>query len=324
VSVERWDAVVVGAGPAGLNAALVLGRARRRVLVVDAGRPANPGTAVIGGLVGHGGTLDGLRRAGRRQLTALPSVTVLDTDVVTARADDLGATLELAEGAEHRTRALVLAHGLRYDTPAIDGLADFWGRSVHHCPFCDGWEVRDGRVAVHGGDDDAARLALHVREYTDDVVLCTDGPPAYGPHAAALLEAAGVRIRPEPVVRLDGRRGHLRRIILAGGGDEPREALFVVTRGRQPNGLAAALGCELEAGGGVLSVDGWGRTTTPGVYAAGDTAAVAGRSVATALGSGSRVAQAVVNDARAARERRPVTHRRRDRAAGAVPRVRAA
>ena len=134
----RLDAVVVGGGPAGLSAALVLGRARRRVLVLDTGRPANMKSGAIGGLLGQSGVAPvDLRRAGREQLADLPTVEVRDAAVVDA---DLGSELRvrLSDRSELRTHALVLAHGLSYEPPALPGIEPLWGRSVFHCPFCDG------------------------------------------------------------------------------------------------------------------------------------------------------------------------------------------
>ncbi len=287
------DAVIVGGGPAGLSAALVLGRARRRVLVLDTGRPANGASAhAIGGLLAHGGVRPAeLRQAGREQLAEHPTVEVRSDAVLDAEPlrQDLAVTLD--DGAPVRTRALVLAHGLRYDPPPLPGVEALWGHSVFHCPFCDGWEVRDRPLAVHGNGPEAARSALVISGWSRDVVLCTDGPARLnGEHAT--LERAGVRIREEPIQKLTGRDGRLERIEFAAGADEHRVALFVRTRREQPNGLAAALGCRLSEGGTIVAdVD--GRTGVPGAYAAGDAATEHSRSVANAIGSGSRVAYAV-------------------------------
>jgi thioredoxin reductase len=289
------DAVIVGGGPAGLSAALVLGRARRRVLVLDTGRPANAPSQAVGGLLAQVGVAPTeLRSAGREQLAHHPNVEVRDHAVVDAEAVDGGLNVRLAGGQTLRTRALVLAHGLRYDPPALPGVEPLWGRSVFHCPFCDGWEVRDLSLAVHGSGPEAARSALVVAGWSSDVVLCTDGPANLNGELA-LLEAAGVRVREEPIRELVGGSGWLQSIEFASGPAEQRDALFVRTRRGQPNGLAAALGCELTDAGTIVT-DGDGRTGVPGVYAAGDAATAQFRSVANALGFGSRVAQRVALD----------------------------
>jgi thioredoxin reductase len=294
--VERLDAVIVGGGPAGLSAALVLGRARRRVLVLDTGRPANVKSSSIGGLLGQSGVAPvELRRAGREQLVDLPSVELREAAVVDAESGSEGLTVSLSDGSALSTRSLMLAHGLSYEPPALPGIEPLWGRSVFHCPFCDGWEVRDLALAVHGNGPEAARSALVISGWSDDVVLLTDGPARFGEAERQLLAGAGVRLREEPVRRLAGGDGWLDRIEFESGPAERSDSLFVRTRRDQPNGLAEALGCELTAGGTIVT-DGDGRTAADGVYAAGDTATESLRSVAAAIGTGSRAALAVALD----------------------------
>ena len=289
------DAVIVGGGPAGLSAALVLGRARKRVLVLDTDRPANAVSQAVGGLLAQTGVGPAeLRRSGRDQLAEYPTVEVRSGAALEAEPRDAGFAVSLEGESTERTRGLVLAHGLRYDPPPLPGIAPLWGRSVFHCPFCDGWEVRDRRLAVHGNGPEAARSALVVSGWSRDVVLCTDGPARLDGEVA-VLEAAGVRIREEPIRELAGHEGRLERIEFAGGPAEHRDALFVRTQRGQPNGLAAALGCTLTPGG-TIETDADGRTNVPGVYAAGDAATEQLRSVANAIGTGSRVAYAVALD----------------------------
>ena len=284
-----YDAVIVGGGPAGLSAALVLGRARKRVLVVDEARPANAVSQGVGGLLGHDRVKPAdLRDSGRRQLeehdVELRHCAVEDVEPIRD-----GFLVTPTDGAPVRAHALVLAHGLRYDPPPLPGIEALWGRSVFHCAFCDGWEVRDRPLAFHGSGPAAVRSALVLASWSNDVVLCTDGAPDPG---GEVLAAAGVRVRTEPIARLAGRDGSLQQIVFSEGAAERREALFVNTRRDQPNGLAAALGCELTEAGTIVT-DADGRTTVPGVFAAGDAATPNSRSVANAIGTGSRVAYAV-------------------------------
>ena len=285
-----YDAVIVGGGPAGLSAALVLGRARKRVLVVDDDRPANAVSQGVGGLLGHDRVKPAdLRERGRRQLEEHANVELRDGAVEAAeRSRDMFA-VRLTDGPAVRAHAIVLAHGLRYDPPRLPGIEALWGRSVFHCAFCDGWEVRDRPLAFHGSGSGAVRSALVLAGWSNDVVLCTDGAPDPG---GALLAAAGVRVRTEPIARLAGNDGRLTQIEFSHGPAERREALFVNTRRDQPNGLAAMLGCELTAAGTIV-IDADGRTSVAGVYAAGDAATPRSRSVANAIGTGSRVGYAV-------------------------------
>src|SRR4051812_8457307 len=285
-----YDAVIVGGGPAGLSAALVLGRARKRVLVVDDDRPANAVSQGVGGLLGHDRAKPAdLRDFGRRQLEQHANVKLRHGAVEDVEPTEDGFVVTPMDGAPVRAQAIVLAHGLRYDPPPLPGIETLWGRSVFHCSFCDAWEVRDRPLAFHGSGPGAVRSALVLAGWSNDVVLCTDGAPDPG---GALLAAAGVKVRTEPIARLAGNDGRLTWIEFSHGQAERREALFVNTRRDQPNALAAALGCELTAAGTIVT-DADGRTNVAGVYAAGDAATAHSRSVANAIGTGSRVAYAV-------------------------------
>jgi thioredoxin reductase len=285
-----YDAVIVGGGPAGLSAALVLGRANRRVLVFDDDRPANAVSQGVGGLLGHDRvTPADLRENGRRQLEQHANVDVRHGAVDGIERLRNGFEVRPTDGPPVRAHAIVLAHGLRYDPPPLPGIEELWGRSVFHCAFCDGWEVRDRPLAFHGSGPAAARSALVLAGWSNDVVLCTDGAP--DPSDGALA-AAGVRVRTEPIARLAGSDGSLQQIEFSHGPAERREALFVNTRRDQPNGLAAMLGCELTEAGTIVT-DADGRTNVPDVYAAGDAATAHSRSIANAIGTGSRVAHAV-------------------------------
>jgi thioredoxin reductase len=290
------DAVIVGGGPAGLSAALGLGRARKRVMVLDTGRPANAASGnAIGGLLSqHGVTPAELRRSGREQLAEFPTVEVRDGEVLDADPISDGFTIKVDRGQALRTKALVLAHGLRYDPPPLPGVDGLWGQSVFHCPFCDGWEVRDRPLAVHGNGPSAARSAMVLSGWSNDVVLCTDGPANLNGERA-VLESTGVRIREEPIRELSGRDGQLNRIEFMSGPAERRDGLFVRTVREQPNGLAEALGARLSPGG-TIETDVDGRTGIAGIYAAGDCATDHSRSVANAVGFGSRVAYAAALD----------------------------
>src|SRR6266545_3935052 len=181
------DVVIVGGGPAGLNAALLLGRARRRVLVCDAGAPRNAPVAHLHGFLSRDGLPPSeLGRIGREQLGAYGSVELRQVQVEAAGT-------------------------------AIDGLAGLWGRGVFNCPYCDGWEVRDQPLAVLGADQRALQLALHLTGWSGDVVWCSNGPlPAPLQQAAGTqLADRGVRLRQEPIASLEGADGRLARIVLA-------------------------------------------------------------------------------------------------------------
>jgi NADPH-dependent 2,4-dienoyl-CoA reductase/sulfur reductase-like enzyme len=155
----EWDCVVVGGGAAGLSAALVLGRSRRRTLVVDEGEQSNLAAHGIGGLLGHDGRPPAeLYAAGRAELSAYPTVEVRHGAVTTGASDGDSFVLELTDGSRVRTRRVLLATGMAYEAPPITGLAELWGRSAFHCPFCHGWEARDQPLAVLAQGDRAVHL----------------------------------------------------------------------------------------------------------------------------------------------------------------------
>src|SRR3954471_5335228 len=224
---EQRDVVIVGGGPAGLSAALVLGRARQSVLVVDAERPANAVSRSIGGLLAFGDSPAALRRAGRRQLRDLDNVEVVEALVLDVQPEADGVTVQVArdEGVTTiRARAVLMAQGLRYEPPTIVGLDELWGRSVFHCPFCDGHEVAGRSIAVRARGEGAPRAAPLLAAWSDDVLLVTDGPGSLPEGDREALEADGIRVREERIARLESRRRKLRRIAFESGPAEEREA----------------------------------------------------------------------------------------------------
>ena len=294
---NEWECVVVGGGAAGLSAALVLGRARRRTLLIDAGGQSNRAAHGIGGLLGFDGVPPAeLYARGRRELERYPSVEVRDGEVRAAAAGD-GITLDLADGAGVHTRRLLLATGMRYDYPDLPGLAPLWGRSVFHCPFCHGWEVRDQPLAVLAQGERAVHMATLLRGWSDDVVLLTGGPADLSDDDRARLDIAGIPIDERKVRELDSAAGELHAVVFDDGARLPRSALLVAAELRQRSGLAAQLGVKLVATGPVspeaVDVDPLYRTSVPGVFAAGDVCAQMPQ-IAAAVAAGSAAAVSVM------------------------------
>jgi thioredoxin reductase len=283
----RFDVAIVGGGPAGLAAALVLGRVRRGVLLLDADEPAHAVSEGVHGLFGHDGIRPlELRRRGREQLRPYESVAVRTVAVDLVRPDDGGFAV-FAGGTESEARVVLLCTGAWYEPPPIDGAAELWARGVYDCPYCHGWEVRDRPLAVYGAD--AVGYALLLNSLSDDVVLLTDGSELDAAEAA-LLRSAGIAIRDDRVARFEGEDGRLARVVFADGSNDARSGLFLmptVTR----SAFAGELGCELAESGAVV-VDEDGRTSVTGVYAAGDVA-VGKKSVVVAAAAGSRAAYAI-------------------------------
>jgi thioredoxin reductase len=267
-----YDAIIVGGGPAGLAAALTLGRSHRRVLLLDAGQGRNAPAAAVHNLLANDGTPPAqLRRIGREQLGRYPGVQLREGTVDGAHAlGEDGFRLRLRGGEDVEARRLLLATGLADELPAIDGLAALWGRSAFHCPYCHGFEVTGRRLAVLGAAPERVRLALHLTRFTDDLVLCSNGEPLDG-DLAELLAGNGVPVRGEPVTRLEGDGGRLERVVLERGAPLERDAVFIPTVLHQRSDLAGRLGCALLPDG-CVEVDEFARTSVPRVYAAGDMA----------------------------------------------------
>src|SRR3954454_1501495 len=193
-----WDCVIVGAGPAGLNAALVLGRARRRVLVLDSAQPRNYATHEMHGVLGHDG-LDpaDLRARGRTELGRY-GVEVRTAEVQKAEALDATVRVTSSRGAD-LTRTVLLATGMLDEVPEIPGFTEVWGTSAHTCPYCDGFEHRDERLAVLAAGDRGEHLAVVVHQWSGDVVLLTNGPHGLASDQLARVRALGIPVVETPV-----------------------------------------------------------------------------------------------------------------------------
>jgi thioredoxin reductase len=266
-----YDVLVVGAGPAGLSAALMLGRCRRMVLVCDTGQPRNARAHAVHGFLTRDGTppLE-LIRIAREQLAAYATVELRHTEVAQAscRADSR-FDVTLADGVMVRARKLLIATGVVDNVPDIPGLSELYGSSVFHCPYCDGWEVRDQPIAVYGRGARGAGLSLELLGWSRDLILCTDGPNEIGADDRARLAANGVGLREDHIARLEGRDGVLERVVFASGNALPRRALFFTNGQRQQSPLALALGCQM-SDKGTVQTGKYETTHLPGLYVAGD------------------------------------------------------
>ncbi len=246
-----FDCIVVGGGAAGLSAALVLGRARRRTLLVDAGAPSNRVAHGIGGQLGYDGRPPAeLYAAGAAELAAYPSVERRAGTVVggARRGDEV--ELELDDGTRETARRVVLATGMDYRLPDVPGAAERWGRSVFHCPFCHGWEVRDRPLGVLQRGAQGAERAVLLRVWSDDVTLYTDGPAELDDDAAERLRAAGVEVDERGIAELRGPGDELSAVVFADGGERRCEGLLVPADLAPRSDLAEQL--EIVEGGPVL------------------------------------------------------------------------
>jgi thioredoxin reductase len=269
-----FDVAIAGAGPAGLSAALLLGRCRRSVLLCDKGEPRNAVSHGLHGFLSRDGLLPAeLRRIAFDQLAPYQTVEVCSIRIEEARREGDRFTATLANGTRIETRRLLLTMGRRDDLPPIPGLPELWGHSIFHCRYCDGWEVRDRPLAVVTGPNadraPDAQLAIQLTRLSDDVVWCTNGPYEPDEVTRRRMHRHGVRVRQEPVAALEGRGGQLERIVFAEGEPLPRHAAFLDPPKLPHSDLAVQLGCSI-LDDGCVEVSERRQTTVPGVFAAGD------------------------------------------------------
>jgi thioredoxin reductase len=264
-----WDCIIVGGGPAGLSAALMLGRCRRRVLLCDIGQPRNDRARAIHAYPTRDGIAPAeyLRLAGA-ELGRYGTIECRELEITEAVKEGRGFAVCAADGTRLTTRKLLLATGVVDQLPNLEGLEELYGVSVHHCPFCDAWEWRDQPLAVYGGPEQGPGLALSLTAWSADVLLCTDGS-AVPPDAAARLSAKGIAVREEPILRLEGKEGLLQRIVFTGGDSVARSALFICNQQRQRSQLAERLGCRLTEKG-TVDTGKCEATNVSGLFVAGD------------------------------------------------------
>ena len=285
-----FDVAIVGGGPAGLSAALMLGRCRRRVLVLDLGQPRNRRSDALHGYL----TRDGIAPStlidiGRQELQPY-GVELRLVGVTAARLVDDHYRLSLADGTGEEARYLLIATGVIDDLPAIPGFDECYGRSIFHCPYCDGWERRDLPIAAFGRGVELAGLALGLKTWSAYFVACTHGAPLER-RLRERLARNGIQTRLEPIARIDHADGALSRLAFASGEPLPREALFFATGQRPQSSLAIALGCTLNRRG-TVKTGSLCDTNVPRVFVAGDASRDA-QFVAVAASEGMKAAVAI-------------------------------
>lgn len=266
----HYDVIIIGGGPAGLSAALILGRCRRRVLLCDAERPRNAASPSLNGFL----TRDAippmeLRRIARDQLGKYDTVEFRRAEAADAARLSDGFAVSLQDGARLTCRKLLLATGVVDHVPQIEGMAELYGRSVFHCPYCDGWELRDQALAIYGRGEHGKGLALELTAWSRDLILLTDGDNELEGKDHDRLHQNRILIRTERIAALEGAEGILHRIRFESGEVVERRALFLSTGESQASDLPARLGCQFTPKGAV-DTGMYETTNVPGLYVAGD------------------------------------------------------
>lgn len=265
-----YDVIIVGGGPAGLSAALVLGRCRRRVLVCDTGKPRNAASHGLHNYL----TRDGIRPLeflgkAREDLRPYETVELKQAEVTNVKRIDEGFEAKLETGETATSRKLLLATGVTDELPDIQGLSDFYGCSVFHCPYCDGWEVRDQPIAIHGNGENGSGLAMELLLWSGDLVLCTDGPAELTDEQREKLAEKKITVREDKIARLEGEGSQLENIVFANGDRLARRAMFFSSGQHQTSDLAKQLGCQFTDEGCVATGE-YETTNVQGLYVVGD------------------------------------------------------
>jgi len=284
------DCIIIGGGPAGLNAALVLGRARRSVLVLDSNAPRNAVTRQSHGFLTRDGVTPGQFRAiAREEVARYPSVEQRWAEVTNVRAGAVGFLVATADGSRFAARKVLLASGLKESLPAIPGLREHYGSSLFNCPYCDGWELRDQPLVLVSTGEHLFHMAKLVYNWSRDLLVCSNGTPGLTAEQYAALERKGIAVKPQPIRAFAGAEGRLERVVFADGTFSERRGGFVTPLWMPAAPFGSDLGCELDVMGGIVT-DGFGRTNVPGVFAAGDASVFAPSQLVIAAAAGSRAA----------------------------------
>lgn len=282
-----YDVIIIGGSYAGLSAGLPLARARRSVLVIDAGQRRNRfASASHGFLTQDGASPDEIAAEGRSQLMEYDTVEWLQAQVGTVDRVADGFAVQLPHGGTRRARRLILATGVRDELPPLPGLAERWGRQVFHCPYCHGYELQRGPIGVLATSEVSSHQAAMLPDW-GPTTFFLDGRPMPEGEPLQLLQARGVTVEPGPVARLQGDDGQPLELVLKDGRTFHLAGLFTATS-VCASPLAAQIGCEMEDGpmGRFVKTDAMKATSVEGVFACGDLARPAG-SVALAVGDGS-------------------------------------
>ncbi|WP_072335899.1 MULTISPECIES: NAD(P)/FAD-dependent oxidoreductase [unclassified Paenibacillus] len=266
------DVGIIGGGPAGLNAALVLGRARKSVVVIDEGRPRNRVTHETHGFLTRDGIRpDEFRRVAREQIRSYPSVQFIDEAAVSVEGADGRFQITTAQGNIVTCRKLLFAVGKKDLPVEIEGLADVYGSSAFVCPYCDGWELRDQPLVLIAKGARAFHLAQTIAGWSSRYQLCTNGPDELTDEQREDLERHQVPVYRAPIRRIESKEGIVERVVLEDGTHLSCRGIFFSPNLAAGSMLPQALGCRMTETG-TVAADVLGKTNVPGVYSAGDAA----------------------------------------------------
>jgi thioredoxin reductase len=298
-----FDCAIIGGGPAGLNAALILGRARRNVILLDNNTPRNAITQESHGFI----TRDGIkpkefREIAHKELGRYPSVIFAKrevTSVIKNNSNDKPSfELLTSENDErYQSKTIIIATGLKDVLPNIENISDYYGKSLFHCPYCDGYELGDKPLVVIIGEQVQGTYNFIQTTYnwSKDLIVCTNGEAFQNSAQKTLLENKGIKIIEHKIKNFEGKNGQIEKIVFENGESVLRKGGFVAPQPVQASGFGKQLGCKYNPLGGII-VDLFGRTNIQGVYAAGDASVITPAQLIIAAAEGVRAAAGVNND----------------------------
>jgi len=282
---NNFEAIIVGGSYAGLAAAMSLGRAVRRVLIIDGGKPCNRQTPHSHNfLTQDGNTPAAIAALGRKQVLAYPTVQFKKGDVVAVMGGNLHFQVKTDAGKLFQAKKVLFATGIKDEMPAIDGFTACWGISLIHCPYCHGYEYKNENTGVLVNGETALERAKLLHQWTKRLTIFTNGPSAIPAEHSIQLADMGIPIIEKPLQRIVHHNGHLNQLLFVDGSASELKALYAGVPFKQHCQIPAEMGCEL-TDKGHIQVDQFQRTTVQGIFAAGDNVALF-RSVAVAVAAG--------------------------------------
>ncbi|WP_145147411.1 NAD(P)/FAD-dependent oxidoreductase [Paenibacillus xylanexedens] len=269
---QLLDVLIIGGGPAGLNAALVLGRARKNVVVIDDETPRNWVTRETHGFVTRDGASPReFRKAAKEQIAAYPSVQFASDTATAITGSDGDFVVKTTQGASYRTKKILFAVGKK-DLPLdINGLTEVYGKSAFVCPYCDGWELRDQSLVIIVNGDKALHMAKVISGWTDQYTICTNGSDSLTDEQREELKQHHVTVFDAPIQSINSEEGMVKQVVLNDGTAIPCTGVFFQPKLFTGSELPNAIGCEITESGTVI-VDASGKTSVAGVFSAGDAA----------------------------------------------------
>jgi thioredoxin reductase len=291
------DCAIIGGGPAGLNAALVLGRARRNTVLFDNDNARNAVTQESHGFI----TRDGVkpkefREIAHKEISKYPSVIFEKRKITSVSKNDRLFELVTSENETYQSKKIIISTGLKDNLPNIENISEYYGKSLFNCPYCDGWELRDKPLVVIIDEQvQGFHFIQTIYNWSKDLLVCTNGKSFHNEEHKRLIQDKGIKIIENKIQSLVGENGQIEKVVFENGVSVDIQGGFVLPQLTQSSDIAKQLGCEYNSQGGI-STDSFGRTNIKGVYAAGDASIIAPAQLIIAAAEGLQAAVGVNRD----------------------------